>query len=86
MVKEQMVSGTAPPSYLRNLLQEEDTKKGKSLTAEEEFTAKWTAGSLYLAGADTVRSPITSHPPPHTNAVISSEQLDTSAEILSRWR
>lgn len=61
MVREQMVSGIAPPSYLRNLLQEEDTKKEKSLSAEEEFTAKWTAGSLYLGGADTVRSLIPSH-------------------------
>ncbi|GLB11026.1 hypothetical protein AtubIFM57258_007440 [Aspergillus tubingensis] len=59
MVKEQMVSGMAPPSYLRNLLQEEDTKKEKSLTTEEEFTAKWTAGSLYLAGADTTVSTLT---------------------------
>ena len=54
MVQEQMVSGTAPPSYLRNLLREEDTKKEKSVSAEEKFTAKWTAGSMYLAGADTV--------------------------------
>ncbi|RAK94412.1 cytochrome P450 [Aspergillus costaricaensis CBS 115574] len=59
MVKEQMVSGIAPPSYLRNLLQEEDTKKEKSLSAEEKFTAKWTAGSLYLAGADTTVSTLT---------------------------
>ncbi|RAH58420.1 cytochrome P450 [Aspergillus piperis CBS 112811] len=59
MVREQMVSGIAPPSYLRNLLQEEDTKKEKSLSAEEKFTAKWTAGSLYLGGADTTVSTLT---------------------------
>ncbi|XRM44916.1 hypothetical protein ABZX51_008019 [Aspergillus tubingensis] len=59
MVREQMVSGIAPPSYLRNLLQEEDTKKEKSLSEEERFTAKWTAGSLYLAGADTTVSTLT---------------------------
>ncbi|PYH67002.1 cytochrome P450 [Aspergillus vadensis CBS 113365] len=56
MVREQMESGIAPPSYLRNLL---DTKKEKSLSAEEKFTAKWTAGSLYLAGADTTVSTLT---------------------------
>ncbi|GLA86445.1 hypothetical protein AtubIFM56815_010711 [Aspergillus tubingensis] len=59
MVQEQMVSGTAPPSYLRNLLREEDTKKEKSVSAEEKFTAKWTAGSMYLAGADTTVSTLT---------------------------
>ncbi|GKZ33657.1 hypothetical protein AbraIFM66950_003685 [Aspergillus brasiliensis] len=57
IVKEQMASGVAPPSYTSNLLQEmKNTKKEeeeKSLTEEEEITAKWTAGSLYLAGADT---------------------------------
>ncbi|KAL7654613.1 hypothetical protein ACMYSQ_006619 [Aspergillus niger] len=56
MVREQMASGIAPPSYLSNLLQEEDTKEEKTLTAEEEFVAKWTAGSLYIAGADTTVS------------------------------
>ncbi|KAL3258259.1 hypothetical protein ABHI18_006179 [Aspergillus niger] len=56
MVREQMASGIAPPSYLSNLLQEEDTKEEKTLTAEEEFIAKWTAGSLYIAGADTTVS------------------------------
>lgn len=70
MVREQMASGIAPPSYLSNLLQEEDTKEEKTLTAEEEFTAKWTAGSLYIAGADTVRYP--SHPRPHPHSYIST--------------
>ncbi|OJJ68914.1 hypothetical protein ASPBRDRAFT_46187 [Aspergillus brasiliensis CBS 101740] len=58
IVKEQMASGVAPPSYTSNLLQEmKNTKKEEnSLTEEEEITAKWTAGSLYLAGADTTVS------------------------------
>ena len=45
-----MHRGSYPPSYLASLLEQGDGK----LNAEEEFVSKWTAGILYLGGADTV--------------------------------
>jgi hypothetical protein len=48
-----MAEGKYPDSYLSNLLEE---AQGRTLTAEEEQVIKWTAGSLYTGGADTVRT------------------------------
>jgi cytochrome P450 len=50
--KQQMASGTAPPSFTSNLLE------GKKLSADEEFNIKWSAASLYSGGADTTVSAI----------------------------
>ncbi|KAE8421317.1 cytochrome P450 [Aspergillus pseudocaelatus] len=49
LVKQKMRRGSYPPSYLASLLEQNDGK----LNAEEEFVSKWTAGILYLGGADT---------------------------------
>ncbi|KAJ6627486.1 cytochrome P450 [Mycena sp. CBHHK59/15] len=49
-VKLQMAAGTAPVSFTSTLLEP------KHLTAEEEFDIKWSAASLYSAGADTSQS------------------------------
>lgn len=54
LVLKQMESGKYPDSYLSNLLEE---TKGRALSADKEQVIKWTAGSLYTGGADTVRSP-----------------------------
>ncbi|KAF7762119.1 hypothetical protein Agabi119p4_8712 [Agaricus bisporus var. burnettii] len=51
-VKDQMASGTAPPSFTSKLLEE------PNLTPEQEFDIKWSAGSLYSGGADTTVSAI----------------------------
>lgn len=51
-VKEQMRTGRFVPSFLSNLLESSDLEPG----SEEENTVKWSAGSLYAGGADTVRS------------------------------
>ncbi|KAJ6539005.1 cytochrome P450 [Mycena capillaripes] len=51
-VKHQMVAGTAPVSFTSTLLEP------KQLTAEEEFDIKWSAASLYSAGADTTVSAV----------------------------
>lgn len=46
---QQRMSGKFEPSYLANLL-----KASPQMGPEEEMVAKWTAGSLYTGGADTV--------------------------------
>ncbi|KAF9008812.1 cytochrome P450 [Cyathus striatus] len=51
-VKEQMVAGTALPSFC-SVLQE-----GRQLSDDEEFELKWSAASLYSGGADTTVSAI----------------------------
>lgn len=50
-VKQQMKSGGYFPSFLSNLLQDNHLEHG----TEEENIVKWSAGSLYAGGADTVR-------------------------------
>lgn len=50
-VKRHMDTGTCAPSFLSNLLQKCDVRPG----SEEERIIKWSAGSLYAGGADTVR-------------------------------
>jgi hypothetical protein len=47
-VKHQMAQGQLNGSFLSQLLQEDDSN------AERKFTNKWSAMSLYTAGADTV--------------------------------
>jgi hypothetical protein len=50
-VQRRMNSGKFQPSYLSNLFK----ASGYPLVgSEEEIIAKWTAGSLYTGGADTV--------------------------------
>ncbi|KAG0702324.1 cytochrome P450 [Suillus ampliporus] len=51
-VKDQMAAGIAPKSFTSNLLE------GRTLSAEEEHGVKWSAASLYSAGADTTVSAI----------------------------
>ncbi|KAJ7477078.1 cytochrome P450 [Mycena galericulata] len=51
-VKHQMAAGTAPVSFTSALLEP------KQLTPEEEFDIKWSAASLYSAGADTTVSAV----------------------------
>ncbi|OJA15892.1 hypothetical protein AZE42_09070 [Rhizopogon vesiculosus] len=46
-VKDQMAAGIAPKSFTSSLLE-------GTLSAEEEHMLKWTAGTLYGAGSDTV--------------------------------
>jgi hypothetical protein len=49
-VRQQMDNGKYEPSYLSDLF-----KTGyPPAQSEEELVAKWTAGSLYTGGADTV--------------------------------
>ena len=55
-VRQQMRKGNHAPSYLASLLE----GASDTWTPEKELVAKWTAGSLYTGGADTVRQP--SHP------------------------
>lgn len=50
-VKHQMSQGSNRTSFLSQLLEAGDE------TPEEKFTNKWSAMSLYTAGADTVRCP-----------------------------
>lgn len=47
-----MNTGSYPESYLASLLEQAD---GRS-TSEDDLVIKWTAGSLYTGGADTVRA------------------------------
>ncbi|KAF5360382.1 hypothetical protein D9756_005180 [Leucocoprinus leucothites] len=51
-VKEQMAQGTAAPSFTENLLRELD------MNSEKEEGIKWSAASMYVAGADTTVSSI----------------------------
>ncbi|KAG1781057.1 cytochrome P450 [Suillus placidus] len=51
-VKEQMDAGIAPMSFTSSLLE------GRTLSAEEDHTVKWSAASLYAGGADTTVSAI----------------------------
>jgi len=53
LVREQMRRDNYSPSYLASLLEGVSDK----WTPEKELVAKWTAGSLYTGGADTVRQP-----------------------------
>ncbi|PYH48073.1 cytochrome P450 [Aspergillus saccharolyticus JOP 1030-1] len=52
-VRQQMQRGKYTPSYVSSLLKGRDLN---TLTPEEEHIIKWTAGSLYTAGADTTVS------------------------------
>jgi len=52
MVKDQMASGTAVPSYTSELL------SGKNITPDAEYNIKWSAASFYSGGADTTVSVI----------------------------
>lgn len=47
-VKDQMARGQNEMSFLSRLLEQGD------MTSEESFVVKWSALSLYAAGADTV--------------------------------
>ncbi|KAG2366934.1 cytochrome P450 [Suillus spraguei] len=51
-VKDQMAAGIAPLSFTSNLLE------GRTLSAEEDHTVKWSAHALYSGGADTTVSAI----------------------------
>ncbi|KIJ70462.1 hypothetical protein HYDPIDRAFT_79110 [Hydnomerulius pinastri MD-312] len=51
-VKDQIAAGTAPESFVSNLLE------GRTLSAEEDHVVKWSAASLYSGGADTTVSAI----------------------------
>ena len=63
-VKQQMKSGCFIPSFLSNLLQSHPVEHG----TEEENIVKWSAGSLYAGGADTVRKKsVPSHASEQTN-------------------
>lgn len=50
--KQQISNGRFVPSFLSNLLQNNPVEPG----TEEEEIIKWSAGSLYAGGADTVRA------------------------------
>ncbi|RAL13437.1 cytochrome P450 [Aspergillus homomorphus CBS 101889] len=52
-VRQQMQRGKHTPSYVSSLLEGRDLS---TLTPEEEYIIKWTAGSLYTGGADTTVS------------------------------
>ncbi|THH23143.1 hypothetical protein EUX98_g8040 [Antrodiella citrinella] len=54
MVKNNMAAGTAQPSFVSNLIEQLSGEKGH-LTADDEQLIKSTAGTLYGAGAETVR-------------------------------
>lgn len=54
-VRQQMQREKFTPSYVSSLLEGRDLD---TLTPEEEHIIKWTAGSLYTGGADTVRHTI----------------------------
>lgn len=49
--KQQISNGRFVPSFLSNLLQNNPVEPG----TEDEDIIKWSAGSLYAGGADTVR-------------------------------
>lgn len=49
--KQQISNGRFVPSFLSNLLESNPVEPG----TEEEEIIKWSAGSLYAGGADTVR-------------------------------
>lgn len=56
--KQQISNGRFVPSFLSNLLQNNPVEPG----TEEEDIIKWSAGSLYAGGADTVReNPVCTH-------------------------
>jgi hypothetical protein len=64
-VKHQLARGSSDKSFLSRLLEAGDDD------AEEKFTNKWSAMSLYTAGADTVRQEgvtqsLSQTPLPHT--------------------
>jgi hypothetical protein len=65
-------SGIAPPSFTAKLLQERD------VTPEQEFDIKWSAGSLYSAGADTVSRSAHTPPPKPADAEKNWFCADTS--------
>ncbi|KAG0700053.1 cytochrome P450 [Suillus ampliporus] len=46
-VKDQMAAGIAPKSFILDMLE------GRTLSAEDDYMAKWSAVSLYAGGADT---------------------------------
>ena len=50
-VKKRVESGKFQPSYLANLFK---ASGYPPIGSEEELVAKWSAGSLYTGGADTV--------------------------------
>lgn len=50
--KQQISNGSFVPSFLSNLLRDNPVEPG----TEEEEIIKWSAGSLYAGGADTVRA------------------------------
>lgn len=54
-VRQQMDTSVCVPSFLSNLLQKCEVGPG----SEEERIIKWSAGSLYAGGADTVRGKLT---------------------------
>lgn len=58
-VKDQIKRGTFVPSFLSNLLQDNPVEPG----TEDEDIIKWSAGSLYAGGADTVRTKICTENP-----------------------
>lgn len=49
--KQEISNGRFVPSFLSNLLRDNPVDPG----TEEEDIIKWSAGSLYAGGADTVR-------------------------------
>ncbi|KAG2139993.1 cytochrome P450 [Suillus cothurnatus] len=51
-VKDQMAAGIAPESLTSNLL------RNHTLSAEDDHVVKWSAGSLYIGGADTTVSSV----------------------------
>lgn len=53
-VTQQMKNGTFKPSFLSELLQKHPVEPG----SKEETIIKWSAGSMYAGGSDTVRAPI----------------------------
>lgn len=50
-VEDEMARGKHTPSFVSKLLEE----AGGSMSEKDAFLGKWTAVSVYLGGADTVR-------------------------------
>jgi hypothetical protein len=65
-VKSQIKRGSFVPSFLSNLLQDNPVEPG----TEDEDIIKWSAGSLYAGGADTVRTKIALKTPRHIDPII----------------
>lgn len=63
--KKQMANKQHSPSYVSELYEKDD----------DEFTIKWTAATLYAAGADTVRFPF----------LLNSLPQSSNDEYLSLW-